>query len=71
MERHKPTAKEIANSLGGADNVSDYKIIDTTPYCDKKNHAQRSIANDNNGQHLKHWRKERRSGNIFTEKIIK
>lgn len=42
--------------------AKDFKIYDRPdekPSCDKKDHAERSIANQPN--HLKHWKKENKN----------
>lgn len=41
MHEFEPKTKQIANSLGGADNMRDYKTTEK-PYYDKKDHYERS-----------------------------
>lgn len=53
MERFRPTPKQEAEKLGGAErDWSVYNKPDTRPYCDQKGHAERSKANQPN--HKKH-----------------
>ncbi len=56
MERFKPTPKQEAEKLGGAErDWSAYNKPDTRPYCDQKGHAERSRANQpNHKKHNKH-----------------
>jgi hypothetical protein len=49
---------EEARMCGGLDNKNDYLARQEKDYSDKPGHRERSIANDN-GQHGRHWEKER------------
>jgi len=59
MERFTPTQKEEAIKYGGSDfdEWEEYLKVPDPNYCDKLNHAERSMANDN-GQHQEHWKNE-------------
>lgn len=54
MERFRPTPKQEANKLGGSDREQwkEYIKKDEAPYCDKRDHNERSKAHQPN--HKKH-----------------
>lgn len=58
--------KEQKLECNGGENCCVYKVLDTRPGCDQESHKNRSIANDN-GEHLKHWKKEKKKENGRTD----
>jgi hypothetical protein len=58
-----PTQREIkeAEKWGGYEDPKDYRpFTDNKHYSDKGGHQIRSVENDDNGQHQRHWQKEER-----------